>query len=105
MANKQLLTKEEQQALKEARLVWKMSETEGFKEICRPWLETRLNQSFPDPSKFKDEREFFYAAAMASTFKKVIAEILMWIDAKKDEALFLSRKEKGENKDNFNIGE
>ena len=64
----------------------------------------KLNQSFPDPSAFTSESEFLYAAKTSSVFKKVIAEILGWVDEQVEEAKFLRRKEKGEIKDNFRIG-
>lgn len=82
-----------------------MANSEGFRELYRPWLEEKLNQSFPDPSKFVKEEEFVYAAKMASVFKKVVAEILQWVDGAVDEAKQLQRKEKGEVKDQFRIGE
>ena len=64
----------------------------------------KLNQSFPDPSQFKEEKEFFYAAAMASTFKKVIAELIGWIEQNKDIKKQLEDKAEGKVKDNFGIG-
>jgi len=64
----------------------------------------KLNQSFPDPSKFKQEKEFNYAAMTASVYKKVIAELLMWIDSKSDEVKHYERKLEGETS-TFNIGE
>lgn len=64
----------------------------------------KLNQSFPDPSKFEGEKAFLYAALTASVFKKVIAELLGWIDQKIAEAKHLQIKAKGELKDPFNIG-
>lgn len=64
----------------------------------------KLNQSFPDPSKFTKEEEFSYAAKVTSVFKKVIAELLMWIDSQIETAKALERKRKGEIKDKFRIG-
>lgn len=61
----------------------------------------KLNQSFPDPSHFTKEEEFLYAAKTAAVFKKVIAEILMWVDNKKEEAKHYKKKEKGETVDKF----
>ena len=63
----------------------------------------RLNQTFPDPSQFKEEKEFNYAAITASLFKKVIAELLGWINAQDNVIADLTKKQKGENQ--FNIGE
>ena len=64
----------------------------------------KLQESFPDPSSFTKEEEFVYAAKMASVFKKVCAEILMYVDSKIEEAKFLEKKSKGELVDNFEIG-
>ena len=72
--------------------------------MFKPFLEAKLNQSFPDPAQFKNEEEFTYAAKVASVFKKVCAEILQWTDAQVEQAKFLEKKEKGEIKDNFEIG-
>ena len=99
-----LLTKEEQKALEQANLVWQMSNSRGWEEVFKPFLEERLNQSFPDPAKFTKEEEFLYAAKLASVFKKVIAEVLMWVESQVEQAKFLAKKEKGEIKDKFEIG-
>ena len=68
----------------------------------------KRDQSFPDPSSFVHENEpekaFLYAALAASTFKKVIAEVLGWVDQQIQQAQYLEKKEKGEIKDNFEIG-
>lgn len=63
----------------------------------------RLNQSFPDPSQFKKEEEFVYAAKTASIFKKVIVELLAYFEQHKSQAVHL-RKKKVEI-DPFKIGE
>ena len=60
--------------------------------------------SFPDVSQFKDEKEFYHAAVSASAFKKVIGELLGWIDQRINEAQFLQKKEKGEVNKDFRIG-
>ena len=98
------LSKPEQEALKQARLVWQMAEHKGWSEVVLPYLTDKLNQSFPDPSKFTKEEEFVYAAKVTSVFKKVIAEILGWVDQKVQEAKYLEKKEKGEIKEKFEIG-
>ena len=74
----------------------------------RPFLVDKLNQSFPDPSTFIHENDpkeaFLYAALTTSTFKKVIAEILGWVDQRVQEAQYLEKKEKGEITEPFAIG-
>lgn len=72
-------------------------------EVVKPFLVDKLNQSFPDPSKFVKEEEFVYAAKTSSVFKKVISELLIWVDAQVAQAEFLKKKKKG-LKDNFKIG-
>lgn len=37
-----------------------------------------------------------YAAKVASVFKKVVAELLGWVDAKVEDAKFLEKKDKGQ---------
>ena len=98
------LTQQEQQALAESRLVWQMAQSEGYQTVFKPFLEAKLNQSFPDPSQFNKEEEFIYAAKIASVFKKVCAEILGWVESEVDQAKFLEKKEKGEVENNFEIG-
>lgn len=99
-----ILSLPEQEALKLSRLVWATVETKGWQEVIRPFLMDKLNQSFPDPTKFTKEEEFLYAAKMASVFKKVIAELLQWLDGQVEQAKYLQKKEKGEIIDNFSIG-
>jgi len=73
--------------------------------VFKPYLQDKLNQTFPDPSKFTKDEEFLYAAKVASVFKKVVAEILMWVDEKEQAADFFEKKEKGEVAVNkFEIG-
>ena len=76
----------------------------GYKEVLRPWLEERRSKSYPDPTEFKSEKEFLYAAQTASLFKKVIAELLHYLEVEvPDEIKQLEMKKKGEVKD-FGIG-
>ena len=77
-------------------MVWELSEHKGWREVVRPFLMDKLNQSFPDPTQFKKEEEFLYAAKTASVFKKVVAELLQWVENKVEEAKFLEKKRKGE---------
>ncbi len=71
--------------------------------MVRPLLLDKLNQSFPDPSQFKKEEEFVYAAKTASIFKKVIAELIAELESYKAQAEKLRNKAKGEV-NNFEIG-
>lgn len=62
----------------------------------------KLNQAFPDPSKFNKEEEFVYAAKVTSVFKKVVAEILQWVEIMEKEAERLEKKKT--ETDAFGIG-
>lgn len=62
----------------------------------RPLLVDKLNQSYPDPSHFKKEEEFVYAAKTASVLKKVISELIVEIESYKAQAEKLRRKVLGE---------
>lgn len=64
----------------------------------------KLNQSFPDPSQFKNRDEWEYAAMTASVFKKVIAELINWTENMKNQAIALQKKEKGGEENPFEIG-
>lgn len=72
--------------------------------MVRPYLMDKLNQSFPDPSQFKNEREFNYAAMTASVFKKVVAELINWIEMQTTTAKALEKKEREGVNDPFDIG-
>lgn len=98
------LSQQEQEALKASLKVWSMANSEGWQEVFRPFLMDKLNQSFPDPSKFTKEEEFVYAAKTASVFKKVIAELLQWVENHIEMAKHLQAKEKCEVKEKFSIG-
>lgn len=85
--------------------MWELSETKGYSQVLRPYLLEKLNQSFPDPSSFTKDEEFIYAAKVASVFKKVIAELLQWVDMQVESAKHLEKKERGElPEDAFRIG-
>lgn len=72
--------------------------------MLKPWLEERRSKSFPDPTDFKTDKEFAYAAMTASVFKKVIQELLHYLEVEvPDRVKSLELKEKGETK-NFGIG-
>ena len=101
---KSVLSPEEQEVLRQSELVWEMSDSKGWREVMLPFLMDKLNQSFPDPSKFTKEEEFVYAAKVSSIFKKVVAEILGWVDANVTQAKSLSAREKGNIPDPFAIG-
>jgi hypothetical protein len=82
-----------------------MSQQEGWEQVLKPWLIAKRDQSFPDPSQFKRDEEFNYAAKVASVFKKVVAEILVYVEQQKEVLDFLNKKKFNKNnKDPFKIG-
>lgn len=82
-----------------------MASHKGWQEVLRPFLLAKRDQSFPDPSQFTKEEEFVYAARVASVYKKVIAELLMIVEQYEDTYEGLMKKQRGEIKDTFSIGE
>ena len=98
------LSKEEELALKEGREITAMSEMKGWQEYLEPWLKAKRDQSFPDPSQFDSEEKFAYAAKTASVFKKVVAEILLYVENQKSIFNELTEKKKSQQKDKFEIG-
>lgn len=72
--------------------------------MLKPWLEAKRDQTFPDPQNFTDELSFTYAAKVTSIYKKVVSEILAEINKRVDEAKYYQAKERGEIKENFDIG-
>lgn len=67
-------------------------------------MEERRSKSYPNPLEFKDEKEFTYAALTASALKKVIEELLHYLEIEVPSRIkALEAKEKGEVKD-FGIG-
>ena len=71
--------------------------------MLEPYLTERLNQTFPNPSDFKKLEEFTYASLAASAFKKVMSELLAWVEGQRATVETLEKKKKGEV-DNFEIG-
>lgn len=65
----------------------------------------KRDQSFPDPSQFNGEKEFYHASVSASMFKKVIGELLQYLEVEvPDRVKYLKKKERGEIEDKFAIG-
>ena len=98
------LNKQEQEQLRQDKLLLALMEQEGYQTVLKPWLEDRRSKSYPDPTEFKDEKGFLHAAITASLFKKVIAELLHYLEVEvPDRVKALETKKKGEVS-NFAIG-
>ena len=67
-------------------------------------MQVKLRESFPDPSAFKTVEEFTYAALAASAFKKVTAEILMFVEQMDSQTKSLQKKKRGKLENKFKIG-
>ena|SRR3990167_6149506 len=100
-----MLTKQEEQDYSLALTVAELSRHKGWVEWLKPQLEVKLNQAFPDPSKFSKEEEFVYAAKVASVFKKVVAEILSMVDDQVKKIEYYDKKKEGRTVNKFAIGE
>ena len=101
MAN---LTKTEKELLAQLKAIASLVGSQAYQQGLKPWLEDRRSKSYPDPQQFKNEKEFTYAATVASVQKKVIAEILKYIeDEAPTEVKRLSEKKTGKQP-NFEIG-
>ena len=99
-----LLSPEEQESLKQARLVRRMAQTKGFREILRPWLESKIKHSWLDPRKIKSLEDFHYEYVVAWGFSQAADEILKFVDNNQQEAEHLEKKEEGKDDDPFRIG-
>lgn len=98
------LNKLEQEQLSQDKLLLELVNQEGYQKVLKPWLEERRSKSYPDPTDFKSEKEFLHAAITASLFKKVIAELLHYLEVEvPDRIKALEAKKKDEVKD-FGIG-
>jgi hypothetical protein len=65
----------------------------------------KRDQSFPDPAQFKSEKEFNYAALTASVFKKVVQEILLFVEDQRKLGEQLEDKKSDKIQNKFKIGE
>lgn len=81
-----------------------MVNSQGFKRVLRPWLESKIKHSWLDPRKIKDTEGFWYEYVVAWGFSQASDEILKFVDQMVEEAEALEKKEKGEV-DNFAIGQ
>ena len=97
------LSDQDKVQLRQASAIKELSEHPGWVEYLKPLLETKLNQSFPDPSQFSDDKGFTYAALNASILKKVISEILMYFEGNK-EAFKTLQSKKFKKHNEYQIG-
>ena len=99
------LSKEEELARKQAILIKEMCQSEGWQQVLQPWLVAKRDQSFPDPASFEDKEKFLYAATVSSLFKKVVAELLMFVEEQEQTLKALNKKKYGKPDEKFKIGQ
>jgi hypothetical protein len=83
-----------------------MALNKGWEDHLSPWLVAKRDQSFPDPSVAKTQEKFYHQAVVASAFKKVVAEILLYVENQKATYEALTKKMSAEKieKDKYSIG-
>jgi len=80
-----------------------MSETEGWEQVFKPWLEDKIKHSWLDPRKASDWEKFKYEYIVAWGFSQAASEILDFVKIQIETAKELEKK-KRKAEDNFAIG-
>lgn len=73
-----------------------MAESEGWLQIIRPKLEAKIKNSWLDPRKTTDEKDFFHQYTVAWAVALAADEILKMVDSYVDRVKSLRAKEKEE---------
>lgn len=73
-----------------------MAESEGWLQIIRPKLEAKIKNSWLDPRKTTDEKDFFHQYTVAWAVALAADEILKIVDSYVDRVKSLRAKEKEE---------
>lgn len=81
-----------------------MVATKGFREVFRPYLESKLKHLWLDPTQVDDKDEFFYRYTTVWGMAKAAQEIFDWLEDRVKETEHLAKKEKGETVKKFDIG-
>ena len=81
-----------------------MSNSQGWLEVLKPWLESKLNNSWLDPRKIKDKDKFFYEYVVAWGFAQAVRELLEFVNSQEGNIKYLKDKKDGVVKDDFKIG-
>ena len=72
-----------------------MVKSQGW-ELLRAELDNRVKLDFVDPQGFKDDNEELTAHRKLAMMKKIVLELLGWVDMQIEEAQALTKQEKGE---------
>lgn len=95
------LTTEEEQLQKQGYQLKEMADLPGWRDLLRPWLQDKINHSWLDPRKVKDDETLLYEYKVAWAFAQAAQEILDYIQKGIEEAEYLTKKERGEIKDSL----
>jgi hypothetical protein len=80
-----------------------MSSQEGWQTL-RKWLESKIHNSWIDPTKSIDDAKLLYEYKLAWSFAKAAQEILDYVDQSIQIADELNKKEKGQMIDKLREG-
>jgi len=87
-----------------SRSLVRLSQSKGWVNVLKPFLEEKLHHSWIDPRECKDEKKFMWRYFQGYFFAQAVKEILEFVDRAKDEYKALEKKSKGEvEKDKFRI--
>ena len=79
--------------------------SEGWDLVLKPWLESKINNSWLDPKGSKSEEEFFFQYTVAYGFAQAAQQILEFVEQHKLTAESLVKKKEGKTVDkNFRVG-
>lgn len=100
----QELTKQEQESLQEATLVKEWLQHRAWLEVIRPYLESKIRNSWVDPRKVTDKEAFFHEYVVAWGWSHTSDEFLKLLDEYLNKFEYLSKKKEGKLENNFKIG-
>lgn len=72
-----------------------MVNSKGFQQVLRPWLESKITNSWLDPREAKSQDEFVRQYNVAWGMSQAADQILKFVDDKVAHAKFLEDKEDG----------
>lgn len=94
------LLPQEQLLLKQGSLLSEMTETLGWRDVIKPYLESYIANTWVDP-RTMDEKELVWKYNQAFLYSRAFKDLLEFIDKKIKEGQGLEQKAKGEVSDPF----
>lgn len=88
------LTNEEKLLQLQGSQLREMIETQGWKEVFIPHLESVIRNSWVDPRTFKNDEEYSFAMKTAWAMAKASDEIIEFVEKTIEEGIAMSEKEK-----------